>query len=301
MSVRESVHTGPDPLATNMTETIAIDAAVADAADQLTSVSESARLEAELLVARCINMPRSYLFAHPEDTLDEYALERLEESLERRLSGEPMAYITGVKEFWSLEILVSPATLVPRPESELLVELALREIPRRADWQILDLGTGSGAIAVAIASERPLCDVTATDVSAAAIGIALQNVRQLELGNVDCLVGDWTRPVAGRKFKVITSNPPYVCDDDAALESLRAEPEIALIGGADGLAAYRLLAMECLAIIEADGMLLLEHGIDQQPAIAGLLASHGWQDVRCHQDYQGNPRAVSARAPGGQP
>ncbi|MDH3532353.1 MAG: peptide chain release factor N(5)-glutamine methyltransferase [Gammaproteobacteria bacterium] len=284
-----------------MTDVITIDFAVAEAAEQLASVSESARLEAELLVARAIDMPRSYLFAHPEDILDEAAQERLEASLERRLAGEPMAYITGTKEFWSLELLVSPATLVPRPETELLVEIALREIPRRAAWQVLDLGTGSGAIAVAIASERPLCAVTATDCSAGAVAIARQNVRQLELGNVDCIQGDWTNPVAGRKFDVIASNPPYVCDDDAALESLQAEPLVSLLGGADGLDAYRVLASECKNIIEPGGLLILEHGIDQQEGIADLLATHGWQDIQRHRDYQGNPRAISARGPGGQP
>jgi len=283
-----------------MTQDKAIDEAVADAAGQLDMVSDSARLEAELLVARSINMPRSYLFAHPEDTLDESALDRLDASLERRLGGEPMAYITGVKEFWSLELMVSPATLVPRPETELIVDLALREIPRRADWKILDLGTGSGAIAVAIASERRLCHVTATDTSAGAISIARQNVRQLELANVTCLEGDWTEPVKDQLFDVIASNPPYVRDGDAALESLEAEPMVALLGGADGLDHYRKLASDCKAIIRPGGRLLLEHGIDQQQAIADILTQCGWQGVQCHNDYSGNPRAVTASAPTGQ-
>ena len=283
-----------------MTDEKAIDAAISEATDELSAVSDSARLEAELLVARSINMPRSYLFAHPEDLLDESAIQRLDESVERRVSGEPMAYITGVKEFWSLELMVSPATLVPRPETELLVDLALREIPRRADWNVLDLGTGSGAIAVAIASERRLCSVTATDTSAGATAIAEQNVRQLELGNVTCFTGDWTKPVRDRVFDVIVSNPPYVRDGDAALESLDAEPKVALLGGADGLDHYRRLAAECLSIITPGGLLLLEHGIDQQHAIIEILSEQGWQDVAGHNDYSGNPRAVSARAPAGQ-
>ena len=262
-----------------MSDEKAIDAAISEAASELSAVSDSARLEAELLVARSINMPRSYLFAHPEDLLDESALERLDESVERRVSGEPMAYITGVREFWSLELMVSPATLVPRPETELLVDLALREIPRRADWRIVDLGTGSGAIAVAIANERRLCDVTATDTSPGAVAIAEQNVRQLELGNVSCLVGDWTEPVRDQVFDVIVSNPPYVRDGDSALESLDAEPMVALLGGADGLDHYRKLATDCLAIIRPGGLLLLEHGIDQQPAIMEILVKYGWDDV----------------------
>lgn len=283
-----------------MSDEKAIDAAISDAASDLSAVSDSARLEAELLVARSINMPRSYLFAHPEDLLDESALERLDESVERRVSGEPMAYITGVREFWSLELMVSPATLVPRPETELLVDLALREIPRRADWRVLDLGTGSGAIAVAIASERRLCEVMATDTSAGAIAVAEQNARQLELGNVTCLVGDWTAPVAGQVFDVVASNPPYVRDGDAALGSLESEPMVALLGGPDGLDHYRKLAADCRPIVRPGGLLLLEHGIDQQAAIMEILTEQGWEKTVAHNDYSGNPRAVAARAPAGQ-
>ena len=143
------------------TEHDSISAVLATATSRLAGVSDSARLDAEILLARSINMPRSYLFAHPEETLDETALQRLKETINRRLNGEPTAYITGIKEFWSLELLVTSATLVPRPETELLVDLALREIPRDANWQILDLGTGSGAIAVSIARERPSCNITA--------------------------------------------------------------------------------------------------------------------------------------------
>jgi release factor glutamine methyltransferase len=137
-----------------MSDPVSIQKAVTNATARLQEISESARLDAELLLARAIDMPRSYLFAHPEETLDDAALGRLEQTLARRLAGEPMAYITGVKEFWSMELLVTPATLVPRPETELLVDIALREIPRKAEWQLLDLGTGSGAIAMAIGSAR---------------------------------------------------------------------------------------------------------------------------------------------------
>ena len=156
-----------------------LDAAIADATARLSRSSDSPRLDAEILLCRTIDMPRSYLFAHPEDELDDVTLERFEDVIARRISGEPMAYIMGVKEFWSHELAVSPATLVPRPETELLVDLALREIPRKAEWDVLDLGTGSGAIAVAIASERPMCRITAVDVSAAALNVAreLINIR----------------------------------------------------------------------------------------------------------------------------
>jgi len=278
-----------------MTDHLQISAILDDATERLTAVSDSARLDAELLLARAIDMPRSYLFAHPEEVLDELAVARFEAAIERRLAGEPMAYITGVREFWSLELMVTPATLVPRPETELLVDLALREIPRRAEWAILDLGTGSGAIAIAIARERPLARVTATDISAAALDVARQNARQLEIPNIEFLEGDWTAPVSGRRFDVIVSNPPYVRSDDAALEALHREPRSALAAGADGLDAIRTLARDCGALLEPGGALLIEHGAEQRDGVAAVLGEHGWYDVRCHNDYAGLPRVTMAR------
>jgi release factor glutamine methyltransferase len=165
----------------------------------------------------------------------------------------------GVKEFWSHELAVSPATLVPRPETELLVDLALREIPRKAEWDVLDLGTGSGAIAVAIASERPMCRITAVDVSAAALNVARENVRKLSLGNVDLAHGNWTAPVRGQTFNVIVSNPPYVRSNDTALLKLQHEPQSALAAGIDGLDAIRVLAADCGELLADDGVLLVEH------------------------------------------
>jgi release factor glutamine methyltransferase len=272
-----------------------LDAAIAGAAKRLLQSSDSARLDAEILLCQAIDMPRSYLFAHPEDELDALTLQRFESLLARRLDGEPMAYIAGMREFWSQELLVSPATLVPRPETELVVDLALREIPREAAWQILDLGTGSGAIAVAIAAERPLCEITATDFSAEALAIAAENVRQANLPNVTCIEGDWTKPVAKRRFEVIVSNPPYVNDDDPALLALRHEPRSALVAGADGLDDLRILASDCMAILATDGCLILEHGAEQQQAVAALLEAAGWIDIACHNDLAGKPRVTVAR------
>jgi release factor glutamine methyltransferase len=266
-----------------------------DATRLLEALSDSARLDAELLLARAIDMPRSYLFAHPEEPLDEATVDRFREALARRLAGEPMAYITGTREFWSLELMVTPATLVPRPETELLVDLALREIPRRADWDILDLGTGSGAIAIAIAKERPLCRVTATDTSAEALEVARQNARQLEIPNIEFLAGDWTEPVRGRVFNVIVSNPPYVRSDDDALDALHREPHSALCAGADGLDAIRILARDCGALLKPGGTLLIEHGAEQRDSVAAVLHECGWSDVTCHTDYAGLPRVTVAR------
>ena len=275
-----------------------LDAAVAEATQRLSTNSDSARLDAEILLCRSINMPRSYLFAHPEDVLDELTIGRLDKLLQRRADGEPMAYIMGVREFWSRELLVSPATLVPRPETELLVELALREIPREANWQVLDLGTGCGAIAVAIASERLMCDVTATDISTDALAIARENVRQASLANVICIEGDWIEPVAGRRFNIIVSNPPYVGASDDALQALAYEPMTALASGEDGLDAIRILASDCGALLEAEGLLIIEHGVEQQDDVASILAAEGWSDITCHNDLAGRPRVTAARRDG---
>ena len=275
-----------------------LDAAIADATARLSRISESPRLDAEILLCRTIDMPRSYLFAHPEDELDEVTLERFESVVARRIEGEPMAYIMGVKEFWSHELAVSPATLVPRPETELLVDLALREIPRRAEWDVLDLGTGSGAIAVAIAAERPMCRITAVDVSKDALAVARENARNLSLGNVELAHGSWTEPVRGRTFNVIVSNPPYVRSDDDALLQLRHEPQAALDAGIDGLEAIRALAADCGALLADDGVFLVEHGAEQQDDVTKLLEKHGWTDICCHNDLAGHPRVTVARQSG---
>lgn len=275
-----------------------LDAAIADAVERLADVSESPRLDAEILLSRTIDMPRSYLFAHPEDELDDLTRTRFEALLARREAGAPMAYIMGVKEFWSREFVVSPATLVPRPETELIVNLALREIPREAEWDVLDLGTGSGAIAVSIACERPLCRVTAVDLSEEALAIARENACALAPGNVSFELGDWTEPVRERLFNVIVSNPPYVRVDDEALDRLRHEPRAALAAGVEGLDAIRILAAECGALLVDGGLLLIEHGADQAEDVARLLEASDWREITCHTDLAGLPRVTAARRGG---
>lgn len=275
-----------------------LDSVIAEASARLGTISDSARLDAELLLCRIIDMPRSYLFAHPEDELDDVTRDRFESQLARRLNGEPMAYITGTREFWSRELLVSPATLVPRPETELLVELALREIPRELALEILDLGTGSGAIAISIATERPLCNITATDISQDALAIAAENVRQADLANVHCVVGDWTKPVAQHKFDIVLSNPPYVNENDAALVQLKYEPVSALVSGVDGLDDIRILANTCGDILTAGGWLMIEHGAQQEQDVAAILRASNWLEILCHNDLSGKPRVTVARRSG---
>lgn len=272
-----------------------IDAALQRAAGALENVSESPRIDAEALLARALDVSRSYLYTHPEDELDEAAIERYFRSVERRSGGLPLAYITGTKEFWSLELMVGPETLIPRPETELLVDLALRHLPADGTGSVLDLGTGCGAIALAIARERPNCRVVAVDVSPGALAVARENARQLELANVECRLGNWTEPVAGMRFDVVAANPPYVAAGDPVLDALRHEPAGALAAGNDGLDAIRQLARDCTLVVEPLGVLLLEHGADQQAAVADVLEAEGWTGIESYRDLAGLPRAALAR------
>ena len=284
------VREGPAPL----NEFLKIGTALADGTEQLRRVSDSPRLDTELMLARALDVPRSYLFAHPEDSLDPAALERFSTAVERRVNGMPIAYITGEKEFWSMILIVSPATLVPRPETEVLVDQALQRIPQAENISVLDLGTGSGAIALVIARERPHCDVTATDVSDAALAVARENANRHALPNIEFLCGDWTAPVADRLFDLIVTNPPYVPSDDPDLENLKYEPQLALAAGDDGLDAIRRISVEAKSVIRKGGALLIEHGANQKEELARILSGDGWQKI-CHvNDLSGKPRVTIA-------
>ena len=284
-----------------LNEFVTLAEAAQRATQALAAASESPRLDAELLLARAIDMPRSYVIAHADDGLDEAAAERFFSAVQDRADGKPMAYITGFREFWSLTLMVTPATLVPRPETEHLVEQAIGQVPRKRPCRVLDLGTGSGAVALAIARERPIADVVATDASDAALAVARENARQLELPNVEFRLGDWCEPIAGEAFDVIASNPPYVADGDPALEKLRYEPRSALTAGPDGLDAIRRLVDECRNVVTDEGVLLIEHGADQADDVAQLFSNFGWRNVRGIRDLAGLPRLTSGRAPDSSP
>ncbi|MEO5702358.1 MAG: peptide chain release factor N(5)-glutamine methyltransferase, partial [Gammaproteobacteria bacterium] len=204
----------------------------------------SAHLDAEILLGHVLGITRSYLHTWPEHKLDTAQLAQFYALIERRRVGEPVAYITGRREFWSLELNVTCDTLIPRPETELLVELALQRIPASAVWNIADLGTGCGAIALALARERPHCKIIATDISPATLDVARANAAQLNIRNVEFRLGsdDWFASLQNGSFDMIVSNPPYIRSDDACLQDLRFEPEIALVAGADGLQHLRVIA-----------------------------------------------------------
>jgi len=272
-----------------------IESALSEAARKIAQIGENPRLEAEALLAWVLGTPRSYLFAHPGEELPDQPVSDFSDAVSRRERGEPIAYITGSKEFWSLQLNVSKDTLVPRPETETLVELAIRQIPEDRPYRVLDLGTGSGAIAIAIASERPKVTIDAVDSSGAALKVAKENAKLHNLQNIRFVRGNWTEPVGEQTFDLVVSNPPYVCDGDPALDTLRYEPQAALAAGPDGMDAIRQIVGDCKNLITADGALMLEHGADQQDAVQVVLQENGWRNIACFKDLAGHPRVTTAR------
>lgn len=257
--------------------------------------------DAEILLAHALGKGRSWLFAHADEPVVEDAHACFQALLQRRIEGEPVAYLTGRQGFWTLELEVGPATLIPRPETELLVEIALARIPADATVRVADLGTGSGAIALSIAKERPRAQVVATDASVEALDVARANAARNHIGNCQFRCGDWLAPLAGERFDLIASNPPYVADGDPHLEQgdLRFEPGMALSCGPDGLNAIRKIVACAPGCLATDGWLLLEHGWDQGEAVRGLLATAGFTDVGTVRDLEGRDRVTLGRSGSG--
>jgi release factor glutamine methyltransferase len=258
--------------------------------------SDSPRLDAEILLGKVLGLSRAALVARNDESLAGDSEESYAELLEQRRSGMPVAYLIGTREFWSLTLRVSPDVLVPRPETEILVEQALRMKSPNDPCEVLDLGTGSGAVALAIASERPHWSVTAVDVSPLALRIAQQNAQALEICNVDWRLGSWFDPLPARRFDLIVGNPPYVAGDDPALAALTAEPQLALNAGPTGLEALAAIIAEAPAHLNARGWLLLEHGLTQAPAIVSLLLQQGMSGIRTVPDFAGCARVTLACA-----
>jgi release factor glutamine methyltransferase len=264
---------------------------------ELAPVSDAARLEAELLFAEVSGGNRASVIAHPEGRPQPPVLQRYRELVGRRAQGEPFAYLTGQREFYSLTLAVDANVLVPRADTELLVELALGQRPR-SGARVLDLGTGSGAIALALKAQRPDLDVVAVDTSATALAVARANADRLSLA-VRFVRSDWFAALEPMRFDLIVSNPPYVASGDAHLAgALRHEPQLALDGGADGLDACRKILASADAYLQPDGRLLFEHGFDQRDGLVALAASRGYRLVDSVDDLAGHPRAVAfARQP----
>jgi len=258
---------------------------------------DEARREATLLLRHALDVPDAWLIAHRDDAIDVAQAEAFRNLIERRARGEPVAYLTGTRGFHDIELQVAPGVLIPRPETELLVELALQRIPADADCNVADLGTGSGAIALAIARARPQARVVATDASGAALDIARGNAERLRLGNVEFRQGDWYAGLAGEPFDVIVSNPPYIAEGDPHLREgdLRFEPAAALASGADGLDAIRVIVRGAREHLRNGGWLLLEHGFDQGADVRDLLLDHGLAEVFTQNDLEGRERVTGGR------
>ncbi len=260
----------------------------------LASTLEQPRLDAGILLAFSLGIPAVRLKSHPEEARAPQDLQRYLLLIERRALGEPLAYITGVREFWTLQLHLTRDVLVPRPETELLVERALA-LCHRATAQVLDLGTGSGAIALALAAERPEWEVLATDASPAALAVAQDNGQRLALANVSFAPGNWFSGLAGRAFDLVVSNPPYVDARDPALRALRDEPLQALTPGEDALADLRAIIGAAPAYLRAAGWLVLEHGATQAAAVAHELVARGFGSVRSHRDLGGHQRVTEGQ------
>jgi release factor glutamine methyltransferase len=271
--------------------------ALHEAAARLASVSASAALDSEVLLGCVLDKRRGHLRAWPQRLLTEDQARHFAALVARRQAGEPVAYITGRREFWSLQLTVTPATLIPRPETELVVEQVLAHITADATLHIADLGTGSGAIALAVAHARPHCRVIATDISDAALQVARENARRLGATNVEFRGGDWFQPLNGQRVQVLCCNPPYLRRDDPHLAGgdLSHEPATALVAGVNGLEAIHVVVQDAATHLEAGGRLIMEHGYDQGEAVRECFAAHGFEDIRGHHDLAGHQRVISAR------
>jgi release factor glutamine methyltransferase len=253
-------------------------------------------VDADALFAHVLGRAPGWLFAHGDALLDPDDHARIVALVERRARGEPVAYLTGRRGFWTLDLEVSPATLIPRPETELLVEQALARLPVQAQ-AVADLGTGTGAVALAIARERPRARVVATDASPAALAVARRNAAAAGIGNVEFHAGDWFAALPGRRFHLVASNPPYIAEGDPHLGQgdLRHEPRAALASGVDGLDDLRRIVADATLHLEPGGWLLLEHGHDQGGAVRALLSRAGLTAIETVVDLEARDRVSLGR------
>jgi release factor glutamine methyltransferase len=271
-----------------------IKSALADAVDALTSISDSALLDAEVLLCHVLQKERSYLRAWPDKLLEPEQQEQFWALTEKRRQGMPVAYLIGRREFWSRDFRVSPDVLIPRPDTELLVELGLNLIPPDAPFKLIDLGTGSGIIAITLAAERPHAQVIATDLNSAALEIAKQNARHHHITNIHFYQSDWFNNTPDIQFDLVISNPPYIAKDDSHLQEgdVRFEPQTALVAAQQGLRDIETIADGARDRLKPQGHLLIEHGYNQQHQIQTIFKGLGYDKVRTYQDLSGQPRVT---------
>lgn len=262
------------------------------------AASESPRRDAEILLGFVTGKSRTFILAFGETLLEAGQLQQLATLLARRVNGEPVAHLIGVREFWSLPLFVSPATLIPRPDTECLVEQALARLPS-SPCRILDLGTGTGAIALALASERPDCNVTAVDLIPDAVALAQRNAEHLNITNIEILQSRWFSALDGQQFAMIVSNPPYIDAHDPHLAQgdVRFEPLSALVAADNGLADLQTIIDDARKHVLPGGWLLLEHGWQQGADVRAIFAHYGWQHVATCRDYGDNERLTLGQWP----
>lgn len=268
---------------------------LAQAGQVLSKLSDTALLDAEVLLCHCLQKPRTFLRAWPEHCPSHEQIARFQALIAQRQQGMPVAYLTGQREFWSRNFRVSPAVLIPRPDTELLIELSLDRLPPQEACKILDLGTGSGILAITLAAERPLANVIATDISLPALKVAEENAKRLQTPNVRFLQSHWFQAINDREFDLIVSNPPYIEDNDPHLQAgdVRFEPQGALVSPDNGLQDIRQIAEQARQHLKPGGHLLIEHGYNQQAPVQALFKALNYRQVQTHTDLGGNPRVTS--------
>lgn len=280
---------------------MSIHAVLSEAQTALTKIvsANEAKLEAQLLLQHVLKVNRAWLIAHENDALQPNKHSAFGVLLNRRLHGEPVAYILGYREFYGLELIVTPDTLIPRPDTETLVEAALAKILNNQATHILDLGTGTGAIALAIASKRPQTQITAVDASQAALNVATENAQKLHITNISFVLSSWFNALIHKTYDVIVSNPPYIEQDDMHLQQgdLRFEPISALASGANGLKDICKIIDDCLIHLKPQGWLMLEHGYNQAEQVSELMAQAGLTDIETIKDLGGNHRVTMGKNP----
>jgi release factor glutamine methyltransferase len=261
--------------------------------------SPTARLDVELLLAAALGKPRSFLHTWPERIVSSEAANIFEAYLRRRRTGEPVAYILGLQGFWNIDLEVATHTLIPRPETEMLVETALELLPGAIPHRLLDLGTGTGAIALSLAKERPQWTITAVDRVDEAVDLAERNRQRLNLDNAAVMKSHWFSALERQRFDLIISNPPYIASGDPHLAKgdVRFEPSSALVAGIDGMDDLRVIVAEATAHLEPGGWLLLEHGYDQGAAVRDLLNGHGFEQIQTRRDLGDNERITFGHVP----
>ena len=266
-----------------------------DAYQALKETSDTPKIDAEFLLLHASKKSMAWLIAHADEIANDQTLKYFYTLLKKRQAGEPIAYLLGERSFWTLSLKVTPNVLIPRPDTEILVEQTLRYIPENSSWHILDLGTGSGAIALSIAKERPKCTVIATDKNQNALEIAEQNAKLNNINNAQFIKSNWFNALQDKQFELIVCNPPYIAENDEHLTrgDVRFEPDSALVSGLDGLDDIRILCKQAPDHLKQNGHLLLEHGYNQHQTVQTLLKENGFNQIETVSDLNQQPRVTS--------